>query len=162
MNIKNSVLAVLGLTILATLLVLTGAQEVQGQAGTKEVVVINNQEQPVPTIQLGTARIEGTVNVENLPLDPQGNLRTSTQSPTRFAFKFLLLRMCLVAPSTAEPFGFCGQTTDIPVDINANLQNLGSQGWELLDVSVFQSSGSGFTNFELAGVLYTLRRPIDP
>lgn len=64
---KKSIVASIGVLLLALTLALTGAAQAAAQA-VKDVVVVNTTSQPVPVVAQGTTAIKGTVG-----LDPAAN-----------------------------------------------------------------------------------------
>ena len=97
----------------------------------------------------GTAKVSGTVDVGNLPLDAQGNVRVSeAPQSSQLDFTHLLVDVC-----TSSSTDFCVPAGPCCVDVDAALANFSQQGWRLVEVE-FITAGSGGGR-----VLYTLSRP---
>ena len=93
--------------------------------------------------------VSGTVDVGNLPLDAQGNVRVSeAPQSAQLDFTHLLVDVC-----TSSSTDFCVPAGPCCVDVDAALANFSQQGWRLVEVE-FITAGSGGGR-----VLYTLSRP---
>ena len=89
--------------------------------------------------------VSGTVDVGNLPLDAQGNVRVSeAPQSAQLDFTHLLVEVC-----TQNPLDFCRSNNFI--DVDAALANFSQQGWRLVEVE--------FIPVNTGRVLYTLSRP---
>ena len=97
----------------------------------------------------GTANVSGTVDMGNLPLDAQGNVRVSeAPESAQLDFTHLLVDVC-----TSSPTNFCVPAGTDYVDVDAALANFSQQGWRLVEVEFTGSVTTG------GRVLYTLNRP---
>jgi hypothetical protein len=153
MNVlKKSILASIGVVLLALTLALTNVAQAAAQA-LKDVVVVNTTSQPVPVVAQGTTAIKGTVGLDpaanTVKLDPATNTVRAQQSGT---WNVGITNSSVPVTGTVnvgnQPTVTVGNQPPFAFDANGNLKTAGtvSQG-RAASVVLNKSDTTGSTSF---------------
>jgi len=97
--------------------------------------------------------VTGTVTAGNLPLDANGNVRTSVApATTKYQFKTLLIYQCSLVNGVPD---LC--VTGTGESVETVLDSYSTQGYELFAIVPYSPGGGGCVN---CGMAYTLRAPV--
>jgi hypothetical protein len=120
--LKKSILAGLGVVLLALTLALTNGAQALAEA-VKDVVVVNTPSQPVPVVAQGTTAIKGTVGLDpaanTVKLDPANNTVRAQQSGT---WNVGITNSSLPVTGTVN----VGNQPPFAFDANGNLKTVGT------------------------------------
>ncbi len=149
MNVlKKSILASIGVVLLALTLALTNVAQAVA-AAVKDVVVVNTTSNPVPVVAQGTTAIKGTVGLDpaanTVKLDAAANTVRAQQSGT---WNVGITNSSVPVSGTVN----VGNQPAFAFDANGNLKTIGSVGQGRAAAVVLNTSGtfSGFLSPDLS------------
>jgi hypothetical protein len=145
------------------MLVLVSLVHAQKTSAPQPVNVVNV---PSVTVSNSSLPVSGNVQVTNLPLDANGNLKTASANNASGVFEFTHIVFNICDPNPVSGWSthmdLCPVDANNPTPADTVLGTLSSQGWELISVAAFSWNPCPLCTAQpiTPGVLYTFRRPL--